>query len=92
MHLDFLLNCFTPLPQGHRNWVLVVAWSPDGKFVVSGDMDGQIMVWDPVSGKALGTCNGHKKWITAIVSDVVAFIIRVYDTLDVFSVIVLAGL
>ncbi len=62
-----------PLPrpgasQAHKNWVLVVAWSPDAQYVASGDMDGTIHLWDPKSGKLLGTCSGHGKWITSIVS------------------------
>jgi hypothetical protein len=57
-----------PCTQGHKNWVLVVAWSPDGKFIASGDMDGQVWLWDPKKGEALGQCVGHKKWITSLVS------------------------
>lgn len=53
--------------QGHRNWVLCVLWSPDGALVASGDMDGNIWLWDPATGKPLGTCKGHSKWITSLV-------------------------
>jgi ribosome assembly protein 4 len=53
--------------QGHRNWVLCVAWAPDGSMVASGDMDGNIWLWDPKTGKPLGTCKGHSKWITSLV-------------------------
>jgi ribosome assembly protein 4 len=42
--------------QGHKNWVLCVAWSPDAKYLVSGSMDGQILVWQADSGKLKGTC------------------------------------
>lgn len=54
--------------QGHRNWVLCVAWSPDGAMVASGDMDGHIWLWDPKTGQPLGSCKGHSKWITSLVS------------------------
>lgn len=54
--------------QGHKNWVLCVSWSPDGALVASGDMDGNIWLWDPATGKPLGTCKGHSKWITSLVS------------------------
>eukprot|EP00798_Chlamydomonas_sp_ICE-L_P015895 gene15895-22029_t len=53
-------------PQGHRNWVLVVSWSPDAKYIVSGDMDGNLWLWNPKTGEPFGQCQGHKKWITSI--------------------------
>jgi WD40 repeat protein len=49
--------------------VLVVAWSPDAQVIASGDMDGSILLWDPKDGKLLGSCSGHKKWITSLVGD-----------------------
>lgn len=53
--------------QGHKHWVLSVAWSPDAAMVASGDMDGTIFLWDPKTGKPLGSCKGHTKWIASLV-------------------------
>lgn len=39
---------------GHRNWVLSVAWSPDGKHLVSGSKAGELICWDLQTGKPLG--------------------------------------
>jgi len=39
---------------GHKNWVLCIAWSPDGKYLVSGSMSGELICWDPQTGKQLG--------------------------------------
>jgi len=53
--------------KGHTNWVLVIAFSPDGNSIASGGMDGDIRVWDPKTGLQRGSVlNGHKKFITAI--------------------------
>ena len=53
--------------QGHLNWVLAIAWSPDGSSLVSGDKAGQLICWDPQSGQQRGkTMTGHKQWITAL--------------------------
>ena len=41
------------------------------ELVASGDMDGNIWLWDPATGKPLGTCKGHSKWITSLVSEMV---------------------
>ncbi len=53
--------------RGHTNWVEVVSWSPDGKWLVSGGMDNTLRIWDPVTGKALGDAiKGHRQCITSI--------------------------
>ena len=39
---------------GHRNWVLCIAWSPDGKHLVSGSKAGELQCWDPQTGKPSG--------------------------------------
>ena len=33
-------------PNAHNNWVLSVAFSPDGSSIVSGSADKTIKVWD----------------------------------------------
>lgn len=53
---------------GHKNWVLCISWSPDGRKLSSACKNGQVMVWDPTTGKQIGpTLTGHKKWITCLV-------------------------
>lgn len=39
---------------GHKNWVLCIAWSPDGKHLVSGSKAGELQCWDPLTGKPSG--------------------------------------
>jgi ribosome assembly protein 4 len=57
----------TPHLPGHKNWVLCIAWSPDGNHLVSGSKSGELILWDPKTGKQLGTpLTGHRKWITAV--------------------------
>lgn len=52
---------------GHKHWVMAVAWAPDGKVLASGCMDGELRVWNPESGKAVGKpLKGHKGAVTAI--------------------------
>ncbi|KAI3818472.1 hypothetical protein L1987_12279 [Smallanthus sonchifolius] len=51
----------------HKNWVLCIAWSPDGKHLVCGSKSGELQCWDPLTGRASGNLlTGHKKWITGI--------------------------
>jgi WD40 repeat protein len=53
-----------PLPPdrlltGHTDGVHTVAFSPDGKRIVTASHDGTARVWDAASGKALHVLEGH---------------------------------
>jgi WD40 repeat protein len=41
--------------RGHAAPVRSVAWSRDGRRVVSGSMDGTVKIWDPAAGRLLAT-------------------------------------
>jgi WD40 repeat protein len=46
--------------KGHSNYVVSLAWSPDGKRIASGSYDDTVQVWDPTNPKATAyTYNGH---------------------------------
>jgi WD40 repeat protein len=45
--------------EGHSSYVNSVAFSPDGKQVVSGSSDNTVRLWDAVTGAALQTLKGH---------------------------------
>ena len=36
--------------SGHNDFVISVAFSPDGKFIVSGSFDGVVKIWDAATG------------------------------------------
>ena len=51
--------------RGHKQKITSVAWSPDGKRLVSSSDDGTVRVWEPISGRLLLTLRGHKGVTTA---------------------------
>ena len=52
-------NCKTTF-AGHKDFVLSVALSPDGKWVVSGSKDRSVQFWNPLDGQPQFMLQGHK--------------------------------
>jgi len=53
--------------RGHKSWLLALEWSPLGTHIASGDMKGNLIFWNPDSGKATTKpIQAHAKWITSI--------------------------
>ena len=52
--------------KGHTGSVLSVAFSPDGKRIVSGSEDETLKVWDAVSGQVTLTLKGHSSSVNSV--------------------------
>lgn len=46
--------------EGHKDYVLSVALTPDGQWVMSGSKDRGVQFWDPATGQAQLMLQGHK--------------------------------
>ena len=51
---------------GHKGAVTSVAYSPDGKFVLSGGEDETLKLWDVANGKEVRTFTGHRGPVTSV--------------------------
>ena len=45
---------------GHKDFILSVALSPDGQWIVSGSKDRGVQFWDPHTGRPEFMLQGHK--------------------------------
>ena len=52
--------------RAHDGLVLDVAWSPDGRTLVTGGRDGRICTWDAADGHLRRTYAGHGNWVFAV--------------------------
>ena len=52
--------------EGHPSNVWAVAFSPDGKTLVTTGYDGKVLVWDTAEKKAVATLEKHKGWCRAV--------------------------
>lgn len=51
---------------GHGDSISCLAFSPDGRTIVSGSNDNSIILWDAVSGRELHTLRGHTSRVTTV--------------------------
>jgi WD40 repeat protein len=64
-----LVFCQTPelvVNKGHSDRVSSVAFSPDGRFVVTGSQDSTAKLWDVATGKELRTFGGHSHDVLSV--------------------------
>jgi len=45
--------------EGHTDWVTSVAFSPDGKYILSGSWDTTLKLWDIETGRLIRTFGGY---------------------------------
>jgi len=50
----------------HTHHVHTLAWSPDGRRMVSGSRDRTVQVWDAATGNRLGSHAGHSDQVKAV--------------------------
>jgi WD40 repeat protein/serine/threonine protein kinase len=62
VHLGRCLRTF----EGHTDVVYSVAWSPDGRFALSGSKDRTIRLWEVAGGRCLRTLEGHASYVGAV--------------------------
>jgi WD40 repeat protein/serine/threonine protein kinase len=59
------LRCLVTL-RGHTDSVWSVAYSPDGKTLVSGGRDNKARLWDVATGQEQMTLSGHRGWVWSV--------------------------
>jgi len=52
--------------KGHSWHVNSVAFSPDGKLVLSGSEDNTLKLWEVATGRELRTFKGHFAWVSSV--------------------------
>ncbi len=51
---------------GHTSVVRTLAWSPDGKYLASGDEGGTLKLWDAKTGRPIASLAGHAARIQSL--------------------------
>jgi eukaryotic-like serine/threonine-protein kinase len=62
-------EAFPPIPAGQEYFAVpfqAVAFSPDGRYLVTGKVNGAVQVWDAGSGREVGTLGSHDREIRGV--------------------------
>jgi hypothetical protein len=51
---------------GHTSAVRVLMSAPDGSWLASASIDGEVRIWDPVTGSARNTFTGHSRAVVTL--------------------------
>jgi WD40 repeat protein len=52
--------------EGHSRWPACAAFSPDGRQLVTGDKNGELIVWDFAAGAERHRIRGHTNWVRGV--------------------------
>jgi WD40 repeat protein len=52
--------------RGHTDWVVTLAFSPNGNILASGSHDGTVRLWDVNTGQCLKTLRGHSDRVLTV--------------------------
>jgi WD40 repeat protein len=63
---DFATGKLVTLLKGHTNSVAALAFSPDGKRLISGGLDNSAIIWDVEGRKLLHRLMGHTRGVYAV--------------------------
>ncbi|MFC1764087.1 protein kinase [Planctomycetota bacterium] len=64
--LEHISNSARLTLSGHQIYATCIAYSPDGKRIVSGGVDNTLKLWDADTGKEQMTLRGHEEGITSV--------------------------
>ena len=56
----------TALLSGHTDWVISLAFFPDGTLLGSGSHDKTVKLWDVQTGGVVNTLHGHTHWVCSV--------------------------
>jgi WD40 repeat protein len=65
-HLNHLANLPHRVFRGHKGEAYGVAYSPDGRTIVSGGQDGTVRLWDVESGEMLSVLREHAACVNGV--------------------------
>ncbi|KAI9491197.1 WD40-repeat-containing domain protein [Zychaea mexicana] len=67
--IDYTNERLCDVYAGYFGKLHCVAWSPDGRYILTGGQDDLVTIWSLHEQKIVARCQGHKSWVTAVAFD-----------------------
>ncbi len=61
-----LLQVTDSLKEIYEYSIYALSWSPDGRFIATGDTDAKVRIWDTVTAQAIQVYRGHTSIIHSV--------------------------
>ncbi|KAI8147105.1 WD40-repeat-containing domain protein [Fennellomyces sp. T-0311] len=67
--IDYTNERLCDVYAGYFGRLNCVAWSPDGRYILTGGQDDLVTIWSLHEQKIVARCQGHKSWVTSVAFD-----------------------
>ncbi|KAL0137587.1 catabolite repression protein creC [Mucor lusitanicus] len=67
--VNFLHETMHDVYESYYGGLFCVAWSPDGKYILTGGQDDLVTIWAFREQRIIARCQGHKSWVTGVAFD-----------------------
>ncbi|KAI5301228.1 hypothetical protein KEM55_009178 [Ascosphaera atra] len=67
--IDFLAEKQLDVFNAYYGGIICCAWSPDGKYIITGGQDDLVTIWSFVERRIVARCHGHGSWVQCVAFD-----------------------
>ncbi|KAJ2961583.1 hypothetical protein NQZ79_g3116 [Umbelopsis isabellina] len=67
--IDFLTEKLQDVYQTYYGGLICVAWSPDGRYILTGGQDDLVTIWAFREQRIVARCQGHTSWVMSVAFD-----------------------
>ncbi|KAI8066309.1 WD40-repeat-containing domain protein [Gilbertella persicaria] len=67
--INFVHETLYDVFESYYGGLNCVAWSPDGRYIITGGQDDLVTIWAYKEQRIIARCQGHKSWVTGVAFD-----------------------
>ncbi|KAI8366421.1 WD40-repeat-containing domain protein [Choanephora cucurbitarum] len=67
--INFVHETMHDVFESYYGGLNCVAWSPDGRYIITGGQDDLVTIWAFREQRIIARCQGHKSWVSSVAFD-----------------------